>query len=736
MAKFSDLLLLWPFANELDQTVFVYNQPRAVMYARTQRNVPPNDGIAMLTLSTALGRLAMDDSIPNCYLIGHMDASYERERSSKHLIYIGGRIYNERVEAFLNECSSDLMVSLPSQKPFFSIELTTQDESRLNEGVLPDPLEKEFRARGIQFCEGGQLSIEEEDRAWLIEGKEVTYFLRKDRGIVEVSRFEHMQHRCMETRESKSRSHFEPAFRTDYYGSPENGKVKTDYGLILLADNPFAVAKERKVLLVAGLHSYGTLAAARFASSPSLSAEIARRVMANFHAPLHLCKIVEVIVRAEVDEVTGKLSDPDEKEVGKYIERIFINGDLIYKPDRRPRVDEAHIGPAASRIDVQRIRGTLLLDFTPKHFHSSSVALPMTEVSASLLSDQFFEYFSGRHVIVCSPHSDDSVIACGGLIYYLRNEELWSAYGYVAEQTPSVDVMVMTESSRGVPDQYFEDYCKYIGTPVEIMNERKGEAKAEVRHNESLSEGMLLSTSSHWLNIDILGDKQEIRRKITDKLSEILGDPSPVNPIFLIPNLKEQHPTHRSVTDIMLGILRKVFSIGLGKYQNELMDGIVSDDLRERFRDNGIRISRNTTVSVREEGGVWIIVDQQDSREKYFVKLERGQLDIYSGILPGEVTEIWLYESPWSYLDTGDINVIIPLDKHAMFAKCQAISMHQSQDIRTRYSDIARAHSRGNAETLQEMVYGFASSSRKWNYLEVFSARMWKLLDYSTTDEV
>ena len=94
--------------------------------------------------------------------------------------------------------------------------------------------------------------------------------------------------------------------------------------------------------------------------------------------------------------------------------------------------------------------------------------------------------------------------------------------------------------------------------------------------------------------------------------------------------------------------------------------------------------------------------------------------------------EIWLYESPWGALDPADINVIIPLDRHAMFAKCQAISMHQSQVTSTQYSDAALTHNRNNAEVLGGLIHGHATEKHDWgDYLEVFSSRVWLLEDYS-----
>jgi hypothetical protein len=85
--------------------------------------------------------------------------------------------------------------------------------------------------------------------------------------------------------------------------------------------------------------------------------------------------------------------------------------------------------------------------------------------------------------------------------------------------------------------------------------------------------------------------------------------------------------------------------------------------------------------------------------------------------------DVWLYESPWIDLDNTEVNVLLPLDKHAMFAKCQAMAMHRSQESRTRYTDVARGKSRYRAEVLPELLFGHGTSGESWDYVEAFQ---WK----------
>jgi LmbE family N-acetylglucosaminyl deacetylase len=278
------------------------------------------------------------------------------------------------------------------------------------------------------------------------------------------------------------------------------------------------------------------------------------------------------------------------------------------------------------------------------------------------LSRGFFDHFSRRSVVVVSPHSDDSVIACGGLIYYLCNRKLWDERGRGVIDIPRVSVLVMTPSARGVGNTYFKDYCRHIGLKGSDFNELE---KPAIRLNESRAEALLLDTNSHWLDLDVAGNEAKSKEKVVGILRDMLGQTTD-DPIFLVPNFGDQHPTHKDVTKLVLEIIRK--------------QGCVDD-------------------------------------EPALTQLSKA--------------EIWLYESPWAALDPAEINVIIPLDKHAMFAKCQAVSMHQSQVVRTEYSDIARTHSRYNAEVLREMIFGFGEVDHRWDYVEVFSARKWELTDYS-----
>ena len=67
--NFSDLAMLWPFANEADKTLFGYKQHEEPASRHSRERLPSNER-AILVLTGALGRIVMDDSSPDIRIVG------------------------------------------------------------------------------------------------------------------------------------------------------------------------------------------------------------------------------------------------------------------------------------------------------------------------------------------------------------------------------------------------------------------------------------------------------------------------------------------------------------------------------------------------------------------------------------------------------------------------------------------------------------------------------------------
>ncbi len=590
--NFSDLAVLWPFANEADKTVFVYKQHEGA-------TAPSNDGRAMLALASALGPIVMDDSSPDVYTVGADPDEDVAELEAvliggRHPIYVGGAARNQAAAEFLRRCEQ-MFGECGHSEPKIA--------TRMPHG-----------ADGPRVLQVGDVEL-----------------------------------------------------AATYYDEDDRTRVKQDYGVAILTFSPFN--PQFKALLVAGLHGQGTLAAARAISRPDLSREVVRRIVADFHLPPHVLGTVEIVVGVEVDQ-SGEIQRVEGHEVIE-LRHVIVNGTRLFPdPDvESPRkaypclpapgcpVLRVHRWPVGlgrfeepTDIDVRFVR-----DGANAVYRSDDSAMPARGTPVRKPTPAFYEYFAKRDLVVISPHSDDSVIGCGGLIYYVRNRALWED----ERDRPNVHVFVMTASPRGVKHKEFEAYCSAIGiAPPDVKEAPDGHAelRRRIRHNEARGEAFVLDSIAHW--VDLRFDDPKSARLIGRRFERLRDDAESRGRrlTFLVPPFEDQHPTHRSARELVLEVLR-------------------SGDYR---------------------------------------------------------ADVWAYESPWGFLLPTHINVILPLDKHAMFAKCQAIAMHQTQEARTRYSEVARTQARRNAEVVPEEALSFGEGPFGWDYVEVFHKLTWTTVVYGS----
>ena len=106
--NFSDLAMLWPFANEADKTLFVYKQHEEPSSLDNRERLPNNER-AILVLTGALGRIVMDDSSPDIRMVGppgdrQPPSDNKGLHRGRHVIYVGGPGTSIGVANFFSKC--------------------------------------------------------------------------------------------------------------------------------------------------------------------------------------------------------------------------------------------------------------------------------------------------------------------------------------------------------------------------------------------------------------------------------------------------------------------------------------------------------------------------------------------------------------------------------------------------------------------------------------------------------
>ena len=68
------------------------------------------------------------------------------------------------------------------------------------------------------------------------------------------------------------------------------------------------------------------------------------------------------------------------------------------------------------------------------------------------------------------------------------------------------------------------------------------------------------------------------------------------------------------------------------EFQSDLDSGVISEDLQREFKDNGVALSGDVTISNKSviwKGKRWLITD---NRGRYWVNKEKGKLNIYEQV--------------------------------------------------------------------------------------------------------
>jgi len=93
-------------------------------------------------------------------------------------------------------------------------------------------------------------------------------------------------------------------------------------------------------------------------------------------------------------------------------------------------------------------------------------------------------------------------------------------------------------------------------------------------------------------------------------------------PVTISGQLKDADQLYNFQENLRYKLLFNVDS----KFQSDLDNDVVSEEMRQEFKENKTPLSRHAEVSVEQASNRWVI---RDRLKKYLVKKERGRLNIY-----------------------------------------------------------------------------------------------------------
>jgi LmbE family N-acetylglucosaminyl deacetylase len=458
-------------------------------------------------------------------------------------------------------------------------------------------------------------------------------------------------------------------FTAEYYDD-EQMRPRVDYGKAMLTFNPYD--RTKKSLLLFGLNAQGTLAAARAITRRDLSGDVVRRLVANYHLPPRLLGVVEVVVRGAVAE-DGTLKKSDGLD-DISVEFVAVNGLELYpQPDR------------------DNVRGALL-DLPPEE---KGLVLRVRDPDQPT-EDSIRIAF--KWPLRAGPPEGSALAVPGEPNHRLEHR----FFDHFSDR----DVVVIAPHS--------DDCALGCGGLIYYLRHTKlwegrrpredgGDPRPEV-HVLVMTKGLggidEDALAAYYVATGVAGisNAKDMARVNSEMRSEIRYNESlsealllDTKTVWLDLNLKTPE-AHAKMRAKLWELRTKAFA-------------------------------RRRALTVLIPGAEDEHPTHRDARELVLRVLGQAE-DGY------EDTRVWAYQGPWARPTRSQVTVILPLDKYAMFAKCQAIAMHQSQEARTRYSDVARTQARLFAETVPEQVFGYGATESGWDYLEVYHELHWETVFY------
>ena len=287
-------------------------------------------------------------------------------------------------------------------------------------------------------------------------------------------------------------------------------------------------------------------------------------------------------------------------------------------------------------------------------------------------------------VLVISPHPDDSVLGCGGLVFKLTSHP----------QTRSrvkVTIFSMTPGYHGVDADFFREHQ---AAGREMLTCWPGLATSEFEDDSQLMAAVKEKLGNDF---DRFGTSDDDDRKKLDNVIKAA---------------------------IRCGESRRELD-ALGLTEPSALRFLALPRLYTKciYPEELVRFRRELNDAADPEACNLLLVPHPDDPQLAHQAVTEAAL---RALDPAYEWHIWYYPSPWYRIPPTAIDVIVPLNDEELYRKRAAAETHRSQTVRTPYGKFVMSVAGLNADVLPELLLGFGSRRPHafGRNCEVFQMRM------------